>query len=191
MPDTDETTRADDDSQEEATATAASQDSQTDDASETDDVPSDEEFDPERAMATIRKLRGYEKQAKQLEKQIAERDKKIEEYENANKSELERLQAERDKLKAENEKAQQLIRTSQATVALSKAGARHPELLVSQIPDDAFESDGDLTKAVNSLKKSFPELFAATSGSADGGASGKQPEPTDMNALIRKRVRSA
>lgn len=193
MPDTDETTAAvAEGTQEGAAPSGASPKTQDADGSQDDDASWDGEFDPERAKRTIEKLRPFEKQAKKLERDLQAAQKKIEEYENANKSELERLQAERDKLKAENDAAQAEIRAARATLALTDAGVKpkHAELLAGRIPAEAFESDGDLTKAVNSLKKEFPDLFRAVAGSADGGASGKTPEPTDMNALIRGTVRA-
>jgi hypothetical protein len=68
------------------------------------------------------------------------------------------------------------------TAALTKAGARSPELLFSSVKESLqFDGEGKVANAaalVEQLKKSFPEQFGVErpSGSIDGGA-GARNEP--------------
>lgn len=162
-----------------------------DSADDSDSPPWGDNFTPEGAYETIQKLRPFKEAAKKADRDLKAAQAKIKEFEDADKSDLEKLQSAREELKAERDAAVAEARNARALVALSQAGATHPDLLVGKIPADAFEDDAELAKAVAALKRkgAYPELFRATSGDAGGGETGnKVGAKADMDAIIRERL---
>jgi len=151
-----------------------------------------EDFDKERALATIRKLRQFEKQAKALKRELDEIKREREE---AGKTELEKLSSrlaeeERKALDAEARVAaaevradfvEKALREGVTNLQLAYLAAQADGLLGSY--DDGEVSDHDF----KTLKKRYPDLFRTTTGSADGSAGNETPPVSGgMNDFIRR-----
>lgn len=162
-----------------------------------DDAAQDtgEAFDKDRALATINKLRGFEKMSKQQSKELDDLRAKVKASDDAKLSETERLTnriAELERQHGEAQKALTSERTRNAVqAAATRAGAVNPEVVYRLLDADALELDSDgrpknVEAAVKALLKENPYL-ARTNGSADGGAGGQQRNSggTDMNSQIR------
>lgn len=135
---------------------------------------------------------------KTAEKSLGDLQKRIDDLEAKDKTELERTQTERDRLKADLDsretRLKELAVRSALTTAVTKAGAKHPDLLVDRLSRQA-ELDDDLNvknvdKLVTDAKKEYPDLFRVVDGGVDGGK-GRDDESTgksDMNRLIRRQA---
>ncbi len=107
----------------------------------------------------------------------------------AQMTEAEKLQAQLKELADANSSLTREVRAARAMGAAQKAGALYPDAVARLLPDAAFEEDGKgLEAALGEIKKSYPGLFKAGAGSADGGAQGP-PGKVDMNAMLRQAVR--
>lgn len=165
-----------------------------------DQTKGEDEFDKDRALATIKTQREAEKALKAdlkkatterdalVAKNKAEADAKLSEQEQASKR-LADLEAQ---LKETSTKAQVRVGKSALKSAAAAAGAIYPDDMPAIVGTDAleFDDDGEPTNAtalVEELKKSRPALFGTPkAGSFDGGArgttgGGKQ----DMESLLR------
>lgn len=171
---------------------------ETDQGSETEETAQSaagetpEEYDKERALATIRNLRRYEKRAQSLERELAAMKKQQAE---ANMGEIEKVstrlaEQERRALEAESRIAAAEIRADFTEKALAE-GVTDVKLayLAAQADgllgayDDGVVSSHDFKE----LKKRYPQLFRSGIGSADGGEATKGAAVTgrNMNAFIR------
>ena len=126
-------------------------------------------------------------EARKLRRENQSLRRQVDESEKAKMTDLEKAQSERDAAAKERDEFRQENRRLQAMQALTDAGARHPELLVAQIPDDALEDDASRKAWVADRKKQYPDLFRAAAPSVDAGAKGETPNSGgDMNSLIRR-----
>lgn len=159
-----------------------------------DDGNDDEPFDRNRAMDTIRNLRGVERDLRKSNKEMSDRLKTIED---ASKTELQRVTEERDSLKQENETLRQaeVRRTTERafTAEAEKAGATKPNgLLRLAMPDLTIDENGNPTNTatvIKNLKTEYPELFTGT-GNVDAGAGrSSAPKTSGMSELIRAQRR--
>ena len=133
----------------------------------------EEEFDKERAMDTIKKLRAFEKQAKQQEKKLAAYEEAEEKRKQAEMSEMERLQVELEKSKSELVSAKLLEQKRQAA---SKHGI--PEALISRLQGDTVEEmEADAANIAALLKepKKVPPNLTPTNPSGNSAISGETP----------------
>lgn len=155
-------------------------------------------FDKDRALATITKLRGFEKQSKQLQRELDEAKKALKAREDEKLSETERLNARLSELEKRSATADTALRQERARnaiyLAAQKHGAKKPDLVYRLLDHDALEMDDDGRPTngeavVKQLLKDNPEL-AASAGSADGGAGerGRTSAGADMNTQIRRAM---
>lgn len=154
--------------------------------------------DPTGALATIQKLREFEKGTK-LPKAIEKELTQLREAAaTADKDKLtadERLKAELADLKAElaetAEKGKTRVAKSALKASAAAAGALYPDDVPQLVPasDLTFDEDGNPTNTdalVDGLKKSRPALFGTSRPSFDGGARGGPPAKQDMEHLLRE-----
>jgi len=137
------------------------------------DIIDDDDFDKERAMDTIKKLRAFEKQAKQQEKKLAAYEEAEEKRKQAEMSEMERLQVELEKSKSELVSAKLLEQKRQAA---SKHGI--PEALISRLQGDTVEEmEADAANIAALLKepKKVPPNLTPTNPSGNSAISGETP----------------
>ncbi len=134
--------------------------------------------------------RAAESQLDDLKKQLGELDK--------SKSEMQRLQDAVENLTKDLGERDANLRAmtvkNALTEAATKAGAKYPTLLVSELSGAVEVSKtGEVTNAdalVTQAKKAYPELFRVVDGGADGGK-GRDSQSsgrTDMNRLIRQQA---
>ena len=121
----------------------------TDQAKETGNWPDGEAFDPERAKATIEKLRGYEKEAAQLRKKMAVLEKAEHDRKEAELSELEKAQSRLAELEA---KAAKLERLSLQREVAERVGL--PAVLATRLQG---ETDDDMEADAKLLMESLPK----------------------------------
>lgn len=105
--------------------------------------PVEEEFDKERAMATIKKLREFEREADKLRKQVSAFEKAEAERKQAELSEMERLQAQYEEAA---QKAARLERESLQRQAAETAGL--PVALASRLQGETLEAMVEDAQAV-------------------------------------------
>jgi chromosome segregation ATPase len=153
---------------------------------------------PDWAQKVVGDLRKESADYRTKAKAAADLQKRIDDLEAKDKSELERTQAERDKLKADLDARETRLRDMSArtalTTAVTKAGAKHPDLIVDRLLRDADIDDELNVKNADALvaaaKKDFPDLFRVVDGGADGGR-GRQESSngiSDMNRLLRRQA---
>lgn len=145
-----------------------------------------EEFDPERAMHTIKTLRS---EAKATAKALKEAQALIQQHEDAKLSEQEKVQRELEALRAERDAMAREAHVSKATTSIASAattaGAIRPDAIAKLVDLGAFDGD-NAAELVAQVKSQFPELFAARTGTADAGAGKGTPAKTDLNSLLRQ-----
>lgn len=151
----------------------------------------EEEWDKDRALNTIRAQRESEKQLKTQNTELA---KKLKAFEDREKSDTQRLQEELEEVRKQNQTFQEERRKEITRAAFEdaaqKAGAIRPSAVYRLADNIEVDDDGRPINAldiVKSLKKEYPELFSGTNGSADGG-SGKGSTNTasaNMNEVLR------
>jgi hypothetical protein len=78
------------------------------------------------------------------------------------------------------------LRTLKAQAILGEAGVIRPKLLVAELSDEALDDDKVRERDIAKMRKSYPELFRATNGSADGGQHAPVGSKRGMNELIRE-----
>jgi flagellar biosynthesis/type III secretory pathway protein FliH len=148
--------------------------------------------------AGIRALDSERQRAKVAERERDELKQKIEELQNATRTDAEKALAQARKEGAAEAlaKADARVRRAEVRTALAAAGV-NPALLDLAAKADLFAAlkvneEGEvegLTAAVESFKRSTPDLFRAAGRTPgfDGGPRGDAPSPgTDMNRLIRQ-----
>jgi len=132
-----------------------------------------EEFDKERAMATIAKLREFEKEAKAYKRKVAE-------YEEAENKRKESELSEAEKLKAQLEKATDELNNLRITELKRQAGAKHklPEALVMRLQGNTLE---ELEKDAEELAKQLPK---ATVSATNPGMTSQGETPAQRNRRL-------
>lgn len=165
------------------------------------EVEADPPFDKDRAMATIKQLRAFEKEAQA-------KIKRLEAFETAEKTRKEAEMSEADRLKAELKdiKAQHTQATAQLQEARVKDAARNAAAALSLtfnpgaledavklgvFADLEFTEDGKpkgMNDALKQLQKERPHYFAAQPSSADIGATakGKAQNGTDPSSFASR-----
>jgi hypothetical protein len=152
-------------------------------------------FDPERAKATIEKLRGFEKESEKLRKQVAAMEKKEQERLEAELSELEKAQKRLAELEA---KAAQLERQQLQREVADKVGL--PAALASRLQGNtADEMEADAAALLESLPKADkkPTTISATNPGVNANVNethaqkkarlfGTQGEPFSESAMREK-----
>lgn len=156
-----------------------------------------DDFDKDRALATIAKLREFEKLSKSQAKELESLRQQIKAHDDEKLSETERLKQRVSELEfAESQyKAQIRNIALRGTVAemATRMGAVYPAAAYKLIDIDEveFDKDGEPTNVealLAAAKKSFPLLFRNPSGNADA-ASGGQPVPAvSVDNWIRKQA---
>jgi multidrug efflux pump subunit AcrB len=125
---------------------------------ETVEQPETEEFDAERAMATIQKLREIEKKAKRDAKRLAELEQAEETRKRAEMSEIERLQAENEAIKS---KYQQAERENQQRSIAAEVGL--PDAFALRIQgNDAEEMRADAEALLKAMPAKPPARVSTT-----------------------------
>lgn len=157
-----------------------------------------EPFDKDRALATIKNLREYEKLSKAQAKEMEALRQQLKVRADADLSETDKAKARVTELEKANADLaarlqEQAIRGAVADAG-AKVGAIRPLLLHRLIDTDdlTFDDDGhpkNVDLVVGNLKRQYPELFRAVAGSADGGSGGQAPPggPT-MDQYIRQKA---
>jgi hypothetical protein len=155
----------------------------------------DDPFEPERAMATIKKLRG---ELKNLTKEHRDAIAKLTQIEDAQLSETERLQKQLADVAAERDRLAGEARRSVVTVAIAdaaaKAGAIRPDAIARLIDLENVEiADGKAVNAADLVKAvaaDYPELFRSRPGTADAAA-GKAAAPAGVwQDTLRRQLTS-
>jgi len=159
----------------------------------------DGDFDKDRALATIRKLRELEKTSKAERQELDALRKKVKESEDAQKSEAERL---KEQLAEATRKADDTARELQETRnrqaierAAVKAGAADPDDVFRLLDPSEFERDdeGKLTNAdklVETLLKAKPYLKGKEEGQTHARGNGAGPKPTGSSATYAEVVKA-
>lgn len=161
-----------------------------------------DDFDKDRAMATIAKLRSFEKEAKAKLRRLDELEAIEQQRTEKDLSEAQRLQKELDKLTAQHAEAQATIRRAtlleSARTAASKAGlAFHDGALNDALTLGAFDAlevgdDKAMAATVKTLANDRPYLLkpAAATADLDGarrGSTTKADEEASRRASLAQR----
>jgi hypothetical protein len=151
----------------------------------------DDTFEPERAMATIKKLRT---ELKTLTKEHRDAVAKLTSIEDAQLTEAEKLQRQLAEVAAERDRLAETARRSDARAAVieaaTKAGAVRPDAVAKlvNLGDIDPSAKGAADTAVRALQTEFPELFRTRPGTADAGA-GKGTKPAaNFNDTLRRQL---
>ena len=133
--------------------------------------PDGKPFDPERAMATINKLREFEKEAEALRKKVDAYEQAEQERKEAEMSEMDKLKAERDRLHTELE--QRRITDTKRRIA---ADVGLPDAFALRIQgDDEAAMKEDAEAMLASLPKEVKKI-TATTGNPGSGQPGKKTD---------------
>jgi len=149
-----------------------------------------ERWDEERARRTIDAQRASEKALKDELSSVKGELKKLQD---AQLSDAERKDARIKELEGEVTSLQGQLGTVSADTALLaeavKAGASKPEAVVKLVDRSTLEVEGGklkgAAKAVETVKKDYPELFGKVAG-GDGGPRGGAPTADSMNDRLRR-----
>jgi hypothetical protein len=163
-----------------------------DDASQSDD----DAFDKDRALATINKLRGFEKLSKQQARELDDLRARVKAADDAKLSETEKLTQRLTDLERGQQTAQQALQDERlrnaVLVTAQKLGAVDSDAVYRLLDRDGLEFDSqgrpqNVETAVKALLKERPYLSRGN-GSADGGAGhhGRDSSGLDMNTQIRR-----
>jgi chromosome segregation ATPase len=132
-----------------------------------------DDFDKDRALATIRKLREEQKTAKTQLKELEALKADQKKREDAEKSEAERLKEQIAEAERKATEAQRKLTQTQNRIAIeraaAKAGAADPDDVFRLLSADDFETDDDgnvtnAEKLVEALLKNKPYLAGKSSG---------------------------
>lgn len=168
------------------TAAAAAQ-------TQTQQARQEEEWQPERAKATIEKLRQFEKDARTLAKEKADLEAKLKAYEDEKLSESEKLQKRLAELETQNARLAQERKDALTRTALQEAaqaaGMKKASAIWKLADRDKLQFDEDGTPtpksmeaAIAAVKAELPELFAQEQPQGQVGAwtPAAQPIPGGM-----------
>ena len=159
-------------------AEATQADAQATAQAATDDTP---------AVASIsldeaKKLRSEAASLRQRLKAFEKAEQERQQAELTESQRLKQLLQERDDLLSQ---VQQELRSLKAQRIAADAGALYPDLIAEKLSDEALNGDkAAREKEIARLRRDYPGLFRQ--GSADGGATGRAVESSDMNALLRR-----
>lgn len=153
----------------------------------------DEEFDKDRALATIRTQREAEKT---LRSQLKAAEDKATKLEREKLSESERVAAERDEAKArvvELETAVEgAVKRTAVTAEATRMQFRNPAIAHRLLDlSDIRVEDGEavgVARALEKLLKDDPYLANGTAGGSDGGQRGGSTSDTDITAGMRAQL---
>ncbi|MFA6046181.1 MAG: hypothetical protein WC718_14450 [Phycisphaerales bacterium] len=161
-----------------------------------------EEFDKDRAMATIKKLRDFEKEAKAQLKELETLKAKQAEQEQANMSEKEKAEARAAAAEKEREEARAEARRLRVERAIEKAAAKlglDADLAASLLKPDALEIDEEgkpkgVEEALGELLKKWPQLKGEKPqvpnvNATDGKGGMPNQDPKEREAELRSRYR--
>lgn len=135
-----------------------------------------EEFDKERALETIKKLRQFEKQSKALERKLAEYESKEREREEAKLSETEKLKRQLAEREAQ---LKQLERAAMQRKAAEAAGL--PPAFAERLKGETQE---ELEADANALKEALPKAAQAKVNPTNPGSNA-----SDGETLAQRRAR--
>jgi hypothetical protein len=127
----------------------------------------EEEFDKERAMATIKNLRKFEKDAKKLEQKLAHYEQQEEERKKAELSEIDRLKLEKQEAE---QKLAELTRKEQRREIAGKH--KLPEALADRIKGETPE---EMEADAKTLFDSLPKNITTKTGVTNPGGNSKEP----------------
>jgi hypothetical protein len=147
---------------------------QPEDGQEPAPDPKPDDFDPDRALRTIRNLRQREKDL----------EAKVKAFEDSQKTEAQRLadqKAEAEKQAAEAKAEAAKLRLQ---VAASSLGAKNPETVAKLADLEAY--DGDAQAAVEALKGTDSYLFGPARGEDSGGPA--NPRRGQKEKLTREKI---
>jgi hypothetical protein len=163
------------------------------------------DFDKDRAMATIKQLRQFEKDAKAKLKRLEELEKADSDRRQAEMTEADRLKAELETIKAQHDAANQELTRRRVLDAArreaeKKALAFYPDALEDELKLGSFDSatvkdDGTITglgEILTDLAKRKPYLLkpAAKAGDIDAGARGGTNDKKEASARLERNARS-
>jgi hypothetical protein len=164
---------------------------ETADGGTTTSTTETEEFDKDRALALIAKLRTELKDERKTAKAAKS---ELDGIKTAGLSETERLQQELDTIRNERDKLVQETRKSQtfsaAREAAKAANADDPdavaELIAARVSYDEDGSPVGVDAAVKDIRAKHPKLFANRTGTADAGKgrSGDAPDSDWIRSII-------
>ena len=149
---------------------------------------SEDEFDRDRAMATIENLRKIERQAKKDQKELDRLKAEKAKQEEAEKTELERAQAAADEAQKRVDEANNRVKMAEAKAVAASLGIK-PERVqyavkLADLSDVDVSEDGEpdteaIKAAVEQVTKDIPELV----GSKSAKVGGTNPGKNDMEGL--------
>lgn len=162
-----------------------------------------EDFDPERAMATIKKLRDNEKATKPQLKELEDARAKLTAHEQEKMTEAEKATTARTAAEKERDEAKAETRRLKAERAIEKAATKaglDPELAASLLKADSLELDEagnpkGIEEALKALLVKWPHLKPETKAgppnvNATDGKNDKQTQdPKEREAELRQRYR--
>src|SRR5690606_24141858 len=147
-------------------------------------------FDATRARQLITRLRPFEGQVAALRDELDQAKTKLKEFEDAQLTEQQKLVRDLEEANAHRQRLSEENTRLRAENALTLAGCNAPELIASQIPEDAIANTEKLNQVVTQLKGRYPTLFGTLrpQGTVNGGDGQHNPlgEQTDMNSLLRR-----
>ncbi len=171
------------------------------DQTATEGQETEEEFDKERALATIRKLRESEKLAKQYAKELESLRGQLKQHEEAKLSETERLRQRVAELQGESKaKAitiQEKVTKYSVMLAAQKLGIVDPEAAYKLLDPSDIEYDDDgepknIEKLLRSMLEKRPYLAGGTGGSGNptnpGGNKGSKLTMADIRKMTPEQI---
>lgn len=161
-------------------------------------APPADDFDKDRAMATIAKLRDFEKLSKAQGKELEGLRQQIKAHEDAKLSDVEKRDARIAELEQEvndlRVRHQQVAVRGTVATAAARYGAVYPDAAYKLIDlaDVEFDEDGaptNVDRLLADAKKAYPLLFRNPSGSADAGSGSATTNPGQtMDQFIRRQA---
>ena len=162
-----------------------------------------EDFDPERAMATIKKLRDNEKATKPQLKELEDARAKITAHEQEKMTEAEKATTARTAAEKERDEAKAESRRLKAERAIEKAATKaglDPELASSLLKADSLELDEagnpkGIEEALKALLVKWPHLKAEAKvippnvNATDGKNGNQAKDPKAEDERLRKQYR--
>lgn len=133
-------------------------------------------------------VQGIRDEAASYRVKLREAEEKLRQKEQEGMSEVDKLKAQLKQVEDDARNAAWKAREGEIKAAAAALGCRKPELIVKLVDDDKE----DIQAAVAEIKKSTPELFLNSIGTADGGAGGGvgsgagRTTGQSMNQLIRQ-----
>lgn len=156
------------------------------------EAPPEEEFDKERALATIRKLREFEKQAKAQAKELATLKAADEERKRAEMSETDKLKADLEAARKDlaTEKTERVRAQVRAIVAQAASEFRMHDKTgadaLANLGRMELDEEGqipDLKKRMDALKAAKPWLFEGQATISPTNPPGAPQKPSDDQVL--------